>query len=280
MRLLLSGATGQIGDFTIPRLRNAGAEVVALSRNQHEARYGEEWSITDLLTDDPFGDAGAFDAWVHLGFLSLALPWLESAVSAGVTKFVAFSSTSIFTKTDSSSDKEQQTIGKLLDAESEVEKRCEALGINWVILRPTMIYGAGRDQNVAFVEAMIRRFGLFPLTRGGSGLRMPVHADDLAQAAVSALQTEVARNRAYNLGGGEVLSYRELVERVFTHLGKRSRFLPLPLPLARLLSKVASGLPGFGHVTPAMFERMSVNLVFDYSDAARDLGFNPRPFSL
>ncbi len=278
MRVLLTGATGQIGGFMLPRLRDAGIEVVAHSRNPHDADFGEQWIVGDLRCHDPFEHNGSFDVWVHLGFLSLTTSWFKSAQAAGVTRFVSFSSTSIFTKSDSSSGKERQIIAELIDAERGVMEGCEAVEIAWTILRPTMIYGAGRDQNVAFVETMIRRFGVFPLVGGGLGKRMPVHADDLAWAAFAAMQREAAKNRSYNLGGGEILAYRQFVEKIFTRLGKPARILSLSLPCARLIAKLVAVVPGFGHVTPAMFERMMADLVFDYSDAVRDLDYHPRCF--
>ncbi|ATX81427.1 Nucleoside-diphosphate-sugar epimerase [Mariprofundus ferrinatatus] len=254
-------------------------DVVAVSRNAYSSEHSEVWVVRDLQTDDPFMDQESFDYWIHAGFLSLVPRWLESAKKAGVKRVVTFSSTSVFTKQDSSSPYERTIIRSLIEAEEELSRQCEVLGIDWTLLRPTMIYGAGRDKNVSFVQSMIRRFGLFPLVGGGKGKRMPVHADDLAQAAVAAMQSDAAVNRSYNLGGGETLTYREFVERIFTLENRNPRFINIPLVVARLLVHLVRLLPAFRHVTPAMFERMSIDLVFDYSDAARDLDYCPRPFT-
>jgi len=277
LRVLVTGATGQIGGFLLARLQRQGVDCVAVSREAQQARFGERWKVCDLQHDDPF-DGEYFDGWFHLGFLELAVPWLDSAAATGVKRVVGFSSTSIFTKQESSSGYERTIIGNLIEAESQLSQKCESLGVGWTILRPTMIYGAGRDQNVSFVRSLIRRFGIFPLVGGGTGKRMPVHADDLAEAALAAMQSGAAANSAYNLGGGETLSYRQFVERIFADEGKLPRFINLPLAVAKFLVRVVRMLPGFSHVTPAMFERMPADLVFDSSDAVRDFGYRPRGF--
>ena len=102
----------------------------------------------------------------------------------------------------------------------------EGSGVDWVILRPTLIYGLGQDKNISEIVRLIRRFGFFPLVGQAKGLRQPVHAEDVATACLSALEKTDVVNRAYNLSGGETLSYREMINRVFTALGRRPRLIP------------------------------------------------------
>jgi uncharacterized protein YbjT (DUF2867 family) len=85
---------------------------------------------------------------------------------------------------------------------------------------------------------------------------------------------------AYELSGAEALSYREMVGRVFAALGLPPRFVTLPRWAVRLALPVLRLLPAFRGLSVAMFDRMNDDLVFDHSAAARDLGFEPRPFRL
>ena len=85
----------------------------------------------------------------------------------------------------------------------------------YTIFRPTLIYGVGRDRNVADIARFAKRFGVFPILGKGLGLRQPVHAADLAEACILAVDSSASFNRIYNLSGGETLTYREMVERVF-----------------------------------------------------------------
>jgi uncharacterized protein YbjT (DUF2867 family) len=109
-------------------------------------------------------------------------------------------------------------------------------------------------------------------------LRQPVHADDLAGACIQALGESATINKTYNLSGGETLSYRDMVERIFCSLGKASHVLPVPEWLFTGAMRAIALLPGKQNVTPEMALRMNMDLCFDHSDATRDFGFCPRGF--
>lgn len=200
--------------------------------------------------------------------------------SRGVRRVVALSSTSLLTKNASSDAAEQALARRLAEGERRFVAWAEAHDVGWVILRPTLIYGLGRDRNVGEIARFIRHLGFFPIFDRASGLRQPVHAEDVAAACLSALAREDALNRAYCLSGGETLAYREMVCRVFSALGKRPRLCSVPLFVFRLAVMGLRRLPRFRHWSMAMAERMNRDLVFDHADAARDLGFAPRPFRL
>src|ERR1700749_1469103 len=61
--------------------------------------------------------------------------------------------------------------------EAAVRDFCGANGVAWTLLRPTLIYAEGHDQNVTRLAGMIRKLGVLPLSGQGAGLRPPVHAD-------------------------------------------------------------------------------------------------------
>ena len=273
-RVLVLGATSLIGRFAVPRLLAAGAEVTAVSRGGTGPVEGVRWVQGDLSAPDlalPPADA----------VLSLSPIWLLPAVlpalqAAGVERLVAFSSTSRFTKERSPVAEERAVAARLAEGERATAAFCDAAGVAWTVLRPTMIYAEGHDANVSRLAGLIRRFGVFPLAGRGEGLRQPVHADDLAAAAVAALDRLEAAGRSYDLPGGETLSYREMVRRIFEGVERRPRIVSVPPALWSLGLRLATGrLPG---VNVAMGGRMSADLVFDPGPAARDLGWAPRLF--
>ena len=202
-------------------------------------------------------------------------PLLEAA---GARRLVALSSTSRFTKRDSAAASERAIAARLAAAEDQVLDWARTRGIAATILRPTMIYDGIHDQNVARIARFIRRFGCYPVAGAAVGLRQPVHADDVATACESALQCD-GLHETYEISGGETLTYREMVGRIFAWLERPPRLVTLPLPLVRAAGTLVRLLPGLESV-PTMAARMNEDLVFDHGAATRDFGFHPRAFSL
>ncbi len=276
--LLVLGASSLIGRFLVPELEAAGVGAIALSRKPPAQSAGG--SVTWLAADLNAPELEALLPWAET-VISLSPIWLAPAAlpalkARGMTRLVAFSSTSVFTKAGSDHPHEQATVQRLKDGEALVRAFCEAHGVAWTILRPTLIYAEGQDQNVSRLAGLIRRIGVLPLAGRGEGLRQPVHADDLAAAAIVAASSPAAENKAYDLPGGETLTYRQMAERVFEGLGRRPLIMSAPEPLWRLAFALARPLlPG---ATAQMGRRMSADLAFDGSVAAADFGWNPRPF--
>ena len=100
----------------------------------------------------------------------------------------------------------------------------------------------------------------------------------VASACAAALRNVQAGNHAYNLSGAERLPYREMVGRVFRTMGKPERFVNIPLYIFRPAIACLRVIPRFRNWSAAMAERMNADLVFEHTDAERDLGFTPRSF--
>lgn len=256
-------------------LRGAGWQVVAFSRRAAESGLGVEWRRLPCMEG-----VEEIPDWICLAPIWVLPDYFALFEAMGARRIVVLSSTSRFTKVGSGDTAENVIAAKLIDGEARVRAWAEGRGIEWVILRPTLIYGRGRDKNITEMARFIRRFGFFPVLGKATGLRQPIHAADVAGACVAALTAPEAANRAYNISGGETLVYRDMVARVFAALGRRTRLLTVPLWAFRLALAVLRRLARYRHWSPAMAERMNRDLVFDHSEAARDLGFKPRVFAL
>lgn len=277
-RVGLLGATSLVGKCLIPLLINSGARVCAFSRQSIESvGDGITWRT---LSDSRSANTDQMDHWICVAPIWVLPEHFSLLEASGARRVVALSSTSRFTKVDSGDMAETAVAARLIEAEDRVVAWAKSRGVEWVILRPTLIYGLGRDKNISEIARFIRRFGFFPVFGQAQGLRQPIHAENVAATCVSALQAPDAANRAYNISGGETLSYREMVARVFVALGRRPRLLTVPLWVFRLAVSVLRCLPRYRQWSAAMAERMNRDLVFDHTDATRDLGFKPRGFSL
>ena len=141
---------------------------------------------------------------------------LSKVITPSLQRIVAFSSTSVMTKLDTEVAAEREILRNLAEAEQRIIATCEQHRIGWTILRPTLIYKEGHDINITPLSRLIRRFRFMPLVGGGTGLRQPVHAEDLAIGAIAAAGSPAAVNKIYCLPGGETISYREMIGRIFT----------------------------------------------------------------
>lgn len=276
-----------VGQNLLPLLANAGWQVEAFSRQPwiHDQPVDEDARVVFRLLEGGNCDLAATPAakggithWVCLAPIWVLPDYFSMLTAYQARRVVALSSTSIFTKKTSSDPAEQNTADKLRDGEQRFIAWAEANGIEWVILRPTLIYGLGRDRNISEIARFIARFGFFPLLGAAQGLRQPVHVEDVANACAAALQSARAGNHAYNLSGAERLPYREMVARIFRVMNKPERFVNIPLFVFRSVIACLRVLPQFRNWSAAMAERMNADLVFDHADAMRDLGFSPKPF--
>jgi len=271
--VLVTGASSQIGCYLLPALLRAGYRVTAVSRHARPpwiaAHPALDWRVADLAHGCP---TPVPERMISAAPLSLAVELL--AAGACGRRLVAFSSTSVLSKLDSADARERRQVLALRQAET----RLLELQSNALVLRPTLIYGAGLDRNLSRVAAWVRRLGVVPVARPGTGLRQPVHAADLANLAVS--QLESGATGAWLLGGGSRLSYRAMLEAVFRACGRRPRLLPVEPASAARWWWLLGRLPGSAGLSPEMLQRQNRDLLFDDSAARERLGWSPRAFNL
>ena len=278
----LLGATSLVGACLLPLLARAGCRVTAFSRKV-SPRAATEVEWRQLFHSPPArpsqGDV-KIEQWICVAPIWVLPEHFTMLEAYGARRVVALSSTSRFTKDDSSDPEEQAIALRLADAEARVQAWAASHGVEWSILRPTLIYGLGRDKNIAEIARFIRRFGFFPLFGKANGLRQPLHAHDVAGACIAALGSPAAANRAYNLSGFDSIAYRDMVARIFSALGRPVRLLPVPLFVFRFAVALLRLVPRYRNWSSAMAERMNRDLVFDHGEATRDFGFEPRAFVL
>lgn len=272
---LVFGASGQIGMPLLERLGDAGWRVYAVSRQAHSDSPGRHWLRGDL--SDVRGLPDSVDAIFSCGPLDLFARWhADAAIRA--SRVVAFGSTSATTKHGSDDDHERDLARRLLGAEAALFAQSEQRGASATMLRPTLVYGAGRDATLTRIARLAQRWGRFVLPRRSEGLRQPVHVHDLADAAIAACASPATHGRSYDLPGGEALPYREMVRRVLACLQPAPSLLELPMPLFRLALKAAQARGIALDISDAAVERMRQDMAFDPEPARRAFGYSPRAF--
>lgn len=274
-RALVFGGSGQIGERVLQGLAAGGWQSVAVSRQPRAAHPAVRWQRGDLTTAMP---EGPFAAIFSCGPLDLFARWYGQA-DTGDARVVAFGSTSLEIKQASADAHERDLARRLAEAEQCLFAAASARSAAATILRPTLVYGAGRDLTLSRIAAMAEQTGHFVLPFDARGQRQPVHVEDLADAALAVLDCPATEARSYALGGGEVLAYEDMVERVLAALPRPARLWRVPAPLFAAVLRVANALGRLRGMNAAALARMREDLVFDLGPARRDFGYAPRPFA-
>jgi len=277
------GATSFVGASFLQKIKNTSMQAIAYTRGDiRRFGTGTVWRQldSDHISLKKSDNDPVIPLWVcftPIAVLPDYFAWLEAH---GVRRIVVLSSTSRFTKQDSRDPDEQLMVKRFADAEARIQEWAEGRGIEWIIMRPTLIYGCGQDRNIAEITRFIRRFGFFPVLGEARGLRQPIHVQDVAGACLATLQSPSSVNRAYNISGAETLAYRDMVTRIFDMLGKKPRLVHIPLWMFGTAVFIARRIPRYKKWSIAMAERMNSDMVFDHSDVKRDIEFSPRKFML
>ena len=276
--ILITGARGVVGAPLRQALNKSQRGFVAVTRQADQsADEFLSWDLQSALTAEQIQALAGCRALIHCAPIWLLPDHVDDLLRAGIRRMAVFSSTSVISKSGSQDPADQILVESLRDAETALQDYAQEGKIDLTILRPSMIYGYGRDENISHIARRLRRLRFMPLAGAGRGLRQPVHADDLVAAALNALESDVSVNQVYTLAGGEQISYRVMVERVFVALGMKPRILQLPVWVVRTLLKLASIGRGFAY-TGSMADRMNQDLIYDCSDAVNDLEFSPQAF--
>ncbi len=269
--LLVFGLSGQLGDAL--RRRGLPSPVLAPTRRPVEpaSRDEDEGVVWRRGSLDTFDDPQRFDAVLSLGPLDA----FARAVAAGrvrAGRIVAFGSTSVHVKEGSPDPAERAVAARLAEAEAALSAACAAAGALCTVLRPTLVWGMGRDATLSRVVGLARRWPLLPLPQGAPGLRQPVHALDLADAALAALRADVAPRGAFDLPGGERVAFGEMLRRSVAAAAPRCRPVPVPWSLVAFAGRAHPALSGWA-------SRLADDLVFDDHPARDALGWAPRDFA-
>ncbi len=274
--VLVFGMSGQVGDALLAMLRDSQHQITAVSRGNKNAEKNITW-VQGGFPD--FDGAGKnYDAIISLGPLDGFANWLAASASR-TKKIVALSSTSIVTKKNSPDPKERQLALVLQKSEQLLIKHADMMNAALIILRPTLIYGAGRDQSLSRWLQVAKRFKFVVLPKNAAGLRQPVHVADVAGAVLSALELKSSGPVVLDLPGGEVLAFDQMLLRSLKANFPTTKVLRAPNYLFRLMLRLASFTHSAGGLGPGFFARLGEDWVFDAIPARTMLGYDPRPFS-
>ena len=127
-------------------------------------------------------------------------------------------------------------------SKAEGEKAVLAARPDAVIVRPSIMFGPEDDFFNKFA-AMARMLPALPLVGGGHTKFQPVFVGDVAEAIARAVDGDVKPGTAYEFGGPEVRTFKELMEFVLETVERKRFLVPLPFALARFQAMFLQLLP-------------------------------------
>jgi uncharacterized protein YbjT (DUF2867 family) len=103
-----------------------------------------------------------------------------------------------------------------------------------IIVRPSIVFGVGDDffNTLGYIARMLPIMPLF----GGKTRFQPVYVGDVAEAVAQAATGTAQVGTTYELGGPDIATHRELVQRVLAYTNRSNPILPLPAGVGRLLA--------------------------------------------
>jgi NADH dehydrogenase len=136
------------------------------------------------------------------------------------------------------------------------------------IMRPSIVFGP-EDEFTNRFAALARLAPALPLIGGGKTRMQPVYVGDVATAIADAVDGKARAGATYELGGPEVLSFREIIELILKITDRKRLLVGLPFGLARLQAIFLQFAPGALKLTPDQVELLrSDNVVSEAAKAA------------
>jgi hypothetical protein len=202
LRTLVFGLTGQLGDALRPRLAELGPGLVAVSRGGRPAEEAIDWRVGMLQAMPTLpGDIGTI---VSLGPLDAFADWYARDAPPGVTRVLAIGSTGIHDKQDSPDSDERALAARLAGAEAQLFAAAAARGAAATVLRPTLLYGNGRDRSLTPLAALARAYAAAAASRRARPAPARARGRRRRRGASRRCQ-EPPRTGAPSTAGGETL---------------------------------------------------------------------------
>ncbi|WP_277555215.1 complex I NDUFA9 subunit family protein [Halobaculum limi] len=279
MRVVVAGGTGFIGTHLCTELDQRGHDVVAVAREPTSEGLpdGVITKAGDVTDRDSLVSA-VEDADVVVNLVALSPLFkpdggdemhdrihrqgtenlLAVAEETGAERFVQMSALG--------ADPNGTT--HYIRAKGRAEDAVRDSDLDHVIYRPSVVFGDG-GEFVYFTKRLKEIFApgvpVYPLPGGGRNRFQPIWVDDLTPMLADGVTEATHVGEAYDIGGPDVLSLREISEMVFEAEGKSISVVPLPMGLAKV------GLTVLGSVGFPMGQDQYRSLQIDNVVASNDV---------
>lgn len=287
--ILVSGGTGFVGSAIVKELLRRGEQVAVLGRDADKIRQklgtGVEPREGDVREPETLAPAmQGIDVVVNAvqfpgspverrgkGFtfeeidLKGTRHQVDAAKQAGVRRFVYVSG-----------------VGAAKDADKhwfrykwEAEEYLRRSGLEWVVLRPTWVYGP-EDVSLNRFLGLGKLLPFIPMFGDGKQDMQPVFVDDVGRVAADCALRPEAANQLFEIGGPEVMSMNDVVKTALEVQGKKKGLLHQPVALGKLIGALPS-IPPLPALTPDAIDFITTPAVADNTHLTEVLHPNLTP---
>lgn len=282
-RICVIGGSGFIGSYIAERLTEQGCQLTIATRRRERAKAsllvlpGVQLVEADIHRPEALkslisghdavinmvgilhGNAAQFDK----AHVQLSEKVITACQSRGVRRLIHISALGA---DENGPSLYQQSKGR-------AEARVRESGLEWTILRPSVVFGHG-DSFLNMFASLLRKAPLLPLA-GAQTRFAPIWADDVARAVEASLARRAAIGQSLDLAGPGVYTLAELVGLVGRSIGKPRPVIALPQGLAMLQAALMECLPGPALISRDNVRSLSVDNVSERPFPAALLGFSP-----
>lgn len=296
-RVAVSGANGFVGRAVLNRLILGNRPVIAFVRDRGMEQLSEV-DVTVVSTADPMSWSSALrqcSVFVHCAGRAhitkgpardalrefrdvntdLTLALARSAAAAGVKRFVFVSSIGVNGLTSGSepfmpegvaNPQTPYAISKF-EAEQGLKAISEETGMEIVVVRPPLVYGADASGNFGALMVLLRRGLPLPLGAVTGNRRSYVALPNLVDLLLTVCDHPAAANQVFLVSDGEDLSTADLLRRLAAAMGRPAQLWSVPTALLRLGAIILG--------RQDLAQRLMADLRIDISKTRRLLGWEP-----
>lgn len=278
--ILITGATGHTGLFLLEELfrEKNDYKIKCIVRKESFGieklkKFPVEIVCGDMQDEESLRSAmNGVDTVIHIVNIKYSPVIIRLAEEAKVKRVILIHTTGMYSKyRDLAQD--------YIEIENNIVQNTK---LEYVILRPTMIYGTEMDHNMHKLIQYIKNHNVFPVFGNGKNLIQPVFVGDLAKSIAQVLENTNIKNKGYTISGKNALEYREILRIIAKKVNPSIRLIFIPFYISIILGMTYNFLCNIigkkGEISVEQIRRLCENKDYGHEDAKKDFGYSPISF--
>lgn len=276
MRVVMPGSAGFVGRNLVRVLIEEGFKpenIIVIDKDQENINRLEKYQVETCLADlsekgkwmrefDGADEVVNLAAQIsspeyepfHRNNILATENIIEASRDAGIRRIIHFSSIAVL-----SVRRDHYAQTKL-----EGEELVKTSGLEYCVLRPSIMYGPTNDKNIGYLIRFSRAFPFFPIPGHGKWPRQPIYVDDVCRLVISIMK-EFPTNEVLDINGKDVVYFRDMIRTVHRQLNGFKFELYVPVRLFKLLMMSYQKVTGDAEFTVDQVNSLTAEEVFpDY----------------